>query len=215
MTPRLAQDMLDGLTAAGLAEPMWPHFKSMGFSENEAAAIHDQLKSFELDRRASLANIGGGVARLMDEGKQVQALAAVVDALVAGKPPELTKLPPAVAKTISNTKRLGEGEQLKAATALLELRLAAFITDAPLELIDGDPKSARTGLLAALAAQTKLVAAAPDDGALGVLKHEGFTAFGLLKELAVLDPAAAQRAGAAFARALHDTERRVGARVLD
>lgn len=215
MSPRLAQDMLDGLTAAGLAEPVWPHLKSMGFGEDEAAAIHDQLKSFELDRRTSLSAMGGGVARLAAEGKQVTALAAVVDALVAGKKPDLSRLPPAVAKAITNAKRLGDGEQLEAARSLLELRLGAFITDSPIDLVDGDPAAARTGLLAALAAQTRQVSDAQDAGDLRLMRHEGFTAFGLLQELAVLDPAAAQRAGSAFARALHDSERRIGTTVLD
>jgi hypothetical protein len=215
MSPRLAQDMLDGLTAAGLAEPMWPHLKSMGFGEHEAAAIHDQLKSFENDRRTSLSSMGGGVARLATEGKQVKALATVVEALVAGKTPDLSKLPPAVSTALTNAKRLGAGEQLEAARALLELRLGAFITDSPIDLIDGDPAAARAGLEAALSAQTQQVSKAEAAGDLRLMKHHGFTAFGLLKELAVLDPAAAQKAGAAFAKALHESERRIGITVLD
>lgn len=216
MSPRLAQDMLDGLTAAGLAEPMWPHLKSMGFNENEAAAIHDQLKSFENDRRTSLTAMGGaGVARLAAEGKQVKALATVVDALTAGRRPDLSKLPAPVATTISNAARLGPGEQLESARALLELKLSQFITDSPIDLVDGDPSAVKTGLEAAISAQIKQVSSAEDAGDLRLMKHDGFTAFGLLKELAVLDPAAAQRFGSAFANALHGAERRIGVTVLD
>lgn len=207
--------MLDGLTAAGLAQPMWPHFQSMGFGEHEAATIGNQLKSFESDRRTSLSDMGGGVARLAAEGQQVKALASVVDALVAGKTPDLSKLSPALARALTNSARLGPGEQLEAARSMLELRVGAFITDSPIDLVDGDPVAARTGLLSALAAQTKQVAAAEDAGDLRLMKHYGFTAFGLLRELAVLDPAAAQKAGSAFAKALHDSEKRIGVTVLD
>lgn len=215
MSPRLAQDMLDGLTAAGLAQPMWPHLQSMGFGEHEAAAIANQLKSFELDRRTSLSTMGGGLGRLAAEGKQVKVLASVVEALVGGKPPDLSKLSPAVATALSNAARLGPGEQLEAARSLLELRLGVFISDSPVDLVDGDPSSVRTGLLAAVAAQTKRIACAEDAGDLRLMKHYGFTAFGLLRELAVLDPAAAQKAGSAFARALHDSEKQMGMTVLD
>ena len=215
MSPRLAQDMLDGLTAAGLAQPMWPHLQSMGFGDHEAAAIGNQLKSFESDRRTSLSAMGGGVERLAAEGKQVKALATVVEALVAGKAPDLSRLSPAVAKALTNSARLGPGEQLEAARVLLELRLGGFITDSPIDLVDGDPAAAQSGLLAALAAQTTQVANAEDAGDLRLMKHYGFTAFGLLRELAVLDPAAAQKAGSAFAKALHDSEKRIGMRVLD
>lgn len=215
MSPRLAQDMLDGLTAAGLADPLWPHLKSMGFGEDEAAAIHDQLKSFENQRRTSLANLGGGVARLAAEGKKVKALAVVVEALVAGKQPDLSRLSPALATTITNAKRRGEGAQLEAARTQLELQLGTFLTDSPIELVDGDPAAVKAGLLAALSAQTAQVSSAQDAGDLRLMKHDGFTAFGLLKELAVLDPAAAQKAGAGFAKALHERERRIGFKVLD
>jgi hypothetical protein len=37
----------------------------------------------------------------------------------------------------------------------------------------------------------------------------------LLRELAVLNPAAAQKAGSTFAKALHASEARIGIRVLD
>ena len=216
MSPRLAQDMLDGLTAAGLAEPLWPHLKSMGFKEEEAAAIHDQLKSFENDRRTSLTAMGGaGVARLANEGKQVKALANVVEALVAGRTPDLSKLPAPVATAIGNAARLGPAEQLESARAMLELRLGNFITDSPIDLVDGAPAAAQAGIQAAISAQIKQVSSAQDVGDLRLMKHEGFTAFGLLKELAVLDPSAAQRFGSAFANALHSAEGRIGATVLD
>lgn len=215
MSPRLAQDMLDGLTAAGLADPLWPNLKSMGFGEDEAAAIHDQLKSFENDRRTSLSARGGGVARLAAEGKKTVALATVVEALAAGKQPDLSKLSPALATAIGNAKRLGEGAQLEAARTLLENQLGAFITDSPIDLVDGAPDAAKAGILAAISAQTAQVKGADDAGDLRLMKHHGFTAFGLLKELAVLDPAAAQKAGLAFAKALHDREEQLGVKVLD
>lgn len=211
MSPRLAQDMLDGLTAAGLAEPMWPHFKSMGFQEDEAATIRDQLKSFELGRRTSII----GTERLLPAAKALEGLTAVVRALLDGRAPPLAGLPPAQATVLEKAGRLGRDEQLERAMNLLDLQLESFITDSPVELLDVAPAAVKAGLEASIAAQAFVVSRAADDGELELLTHQGFSAFGQLRELAVIDPVAAQKAGSAFVKALRAAETRTRSRPLD
>lgn len=211
MSPRLAQDMLDGLTAAGLAEPMWPNFAGMGFKEDEAATIRDQLKSFELSRRTSIP----GTERLVPEAKTLEALSAVVRALLEGRSPPLGKLPAVQAKVLQNAGRLGADEQLRQAANLLDFQLEHFITDSPSELLGVAPATVKAGLETSIAAQAHALKQATEGIELDSLTHDGFSAFGQLRELAVLDPVAAQKAGAAFVKELRAAEQRTGNRPLD
>ncbi len=194
-----AQEIIDALNGYGLAEPMWPHFKSMGFRETDAGMLREALKRFDASRRTSLV----GVARLEPRAANTQKLAALVDALIAGKSgaAELAKLPKQFVDVLS---RAGESRQERAAN-LLEAELSHFITDSPVDLVDGNTAVIQQGLSAAIRAETSRLAEA-DDATLRKMKHEGLSSIGLLRELAVLNPREAQTLGAAFASALHAAE---------
>ena len=211
MTPRMAQEVIDGLTAAGIAEPVWPNLAGMGFREDEAGAIRQQLKSFELDRRTSIV----GTSRLLPAAKTLEAMTDVVGALLAGRTPALDKLPAAQAQTLRGAARLGPDEQLRQASALLDLQLQHFITDSPADLLDVAPDAVKAGLQMSIASQARQLRTAEDAGAIRLARHEGFNAFGQLRELAVIDPVAAQKSGAAFVKELRAAEQRTGLRVLD
>jgi|GEM_PF-5073535 len=211
MTPRMAQEVIDGLNAFGLAEPVWPNLAGMGFREEEAGAIREQLKSFETSRRTSIV----GTERLRPAAKSVEALTNVVGALLAGREPALDKLPAAQAQVLRGAGRLGRDEQLRQASALLDVHLEQFITDSPADLLDVSPAVVKAGLEMAIAAQARQLETAEDAGAIRLARHEGFSAFGQLRELAVIDPVAAQKSGAAFVKELRAAEQRTGTRVLE
>lgn len=211
MSPRLAQDMIDGLTSAGVAQPIWPNFESMGFRRDEAGQINALLKSFELDRQTSIP----GIARHATDSKRLQALTTAMDSVLAGRTPTLTGLSPAQSQTLKNATRLGPGGQLEIGRSMLELQLSVFVTDEAADLIDGNPAVTQAGMETAIKVYTRLLSQADDVGSLLSIKEDCRSVFGLLRELAVLDPAVAHKSGSAFAKALRETEQRVGARLLD
>ncbi len=193
-TPREAQDMMDTLNGFGLAEPMWPHFKSMGFGENEAGMLRESLKRFDDGRRTSIV----GVERLTPRAQTASKLSAVVEALIDGRTPDLSKLDATHARLIG---RAGD-DALTRATALLESELSHFITDSPVDLVDGRTADVKRALVAVIKSETSQLEHG-DAAAVRKLKHDGLRSIGLLRELAVLDPREAQRVGSVFAKALH------------
>jgi hypothetical protein len=201
---REAQEMIDTMTSAGISQPMWPNFKSMGFSENQAGAIHTQLKSSdEIDRRTSLGNL----SQHADYASKTKGLVTAAKDILAGATPSLKGLTSAQATVIQNAARLGTGEQAKAVLSLLEFQLQAFITDSPTDLLDGDVATTKSGLETAIALQTHVLKSADKFDALKA-QNDGFNSFSLLRELTVIDPVAAQKVGSAFANSIKEAQQR-------
>lgn len=191
LAPRQAQDMLDELNGLGMAEPMWPHFKSMGFKDTDASDLRMALKRFDNGRRTSLGE-SIGTAGLAKRAPNVEKLSAVVEALTKGTSVELPEL----------LKRAPADERLARATALLENELSHFLTDNPADLVDSAPAAVKRGLEAVINSETAQLARA-DDAGFRKMKHDGFSSPALLRELTVLDPTAARTAGTKFADALN------------
>lgn len=176
LSGRQAQDMLDELNGLGMAEPMWPHFKSMGFKDTDASELRMALKSFDNGRRTSITS-SIGTAGLAKRSPKLDQLSAEITELI---------------------KRDPTGERLPRATILLENELAHFLTDNPADLVDAAPVSVKRALEAVINSETAQLANG-DDATARKMKHDGFSSIALLRELAVLDPNAARTAGKKFA----------------
>lgn len=178
LSGRQAQDMLDELNGLGMAEPMWPHFKSMGFKDTDASALRMSLKSFDNGRRTSLSE-QIGTAGLAKRAPKLEQLAANVTEMISRGDPNLAK-----------------------ATALLENELSHFLTDNPADLVDSAPASVKRAIEAVINSETAQLANG-DEATARKMKHDGFSSIALLRELTVLDPNAARAVGKKFAEALN------------
>lgn len=201
LTPRAAQDLIDELNGFGLADPMWPHFKSMGFHEHEAGELRQALRDSETHDRTSIQSAIGTEGLAKKLVAPVEQLSALVEALSAGQPSAQALA--AVQGPWGEVLRRAPAEDLlRRATAALEEQVSRFITDSPVELVDVAPATARRGLLAVIASETQQLATG-DAAARRKLKADGYTSIRYLRELTVLDPNAARVAGTRFAAAVH------------
>lgn len=200
LTAREGQDLIDELNGIGLADPMWPHFKSMGFHENEAGELRQALRDAATHQRTSISSSIGtqGVAK---HAVMVEQLSSVVEALTSGgnATEQLAKLTGPQGDLL---RRAPADDRLPRAMMLLETELSHFLTDNPADLVDAAPAAAKRGLLAMVAAETKQLSTA-GAATRRKMKADGYSSIALLRELTVLDPTAARVAGARFADALH------------
>lgn len=160
LTGRQAQDMIDQMNGFGLAEPMWPHFKSMGFKETQAGDLRQAMKTFDTRRRTSLQSTIGtaGLAKRAPElekriaeaeksPKQLALLELELSRFITDNPADLVDAAPEVVKRALITVIETETKLLRSADepTLRKMKHEGF-SSIPLlrELAVLDPTAARS-----------------------------------------------------------------------